>query len=164
MLGWFKTLLERRRLRGRGLFRFYDPSERRYRYADPIAVHQAIHEHPKLDEERHFAALERGEEPETSEVLAIVREAFGASKFNASSGTGWTVSETLQVWDSFMAYIDSQKKSIESRPNWQSPTESEFSVDQSDDTTCSADSISCEAAANCESPTESCQEVRPLSN
>lgn len=120
MLGWIKSFRERRRLRGRGLFAFYDPSAGRQRYADPLQIYRRLFQDPDFDHEKHMGLAALMVEPETSHLLNKIAEAFGVDRFDGRNG--WTDRELFGLLDQLIEWLESQKKSTGKPPRCSPPT------------------------------------------
>ena len=107
---WIKQWAERRRLRQRALFQYRDGT--RTRYADPAVVWRAILNHPRYD----FSAVSKlagvGQEPEHSQLLEIVADAFRVQRWNEVDRSGLTEWELLELLGQFDRYLEALKKNI----------------------------------------------------
>jgi hypothetical protein len=98
-----------RRLRQRGLFRFWDG--RRWRYADPFKCWREINNHEKLNMESMADDIDAGNEPETSIALNAVCEVFGVERWSDKTRRGLTDSELLNLLADFQEFLELLKKS-----------------------------------------------------
>lgn len=130
MFRWFRSWLERRRMRGRGLYGFWCHDLQRWRWADPLQVYRRFEHHPRYNPERHLALAEHGAEPETSELLDIIADAFEVRRFDGHRG--YTDAELFGLWGDFGDWLTGQKKSSSSGLTSQLPTESPSSIGPGD--------------------------------
>lgn len=151
MLGWLRSFRERRRLQGRGLFAFYDLDQSRWRYVDPLQAYRAIFSHDDFDSDRHLSGFAEGFEPEFSEFLAFISQAFGIRPFDGRHG--WTNRETLELFNDFMAFVEEQKKNTNGSPTPSSPTREPDSSDLPTGTPGFAGSTFCDPEPNPAEPT-----------
>lgn len=109
---------ERRRLRGRGLFRYWDGHQTRY--ADPALLWRRLLNHPGLDFAVMVPLADQGKEPEATQVTEILCEIFDVKPWNDSTKSGLTSWEVLNLVREFEEYLMALKKSTSpSRMPWQ---------------------------------------------
>jgi hypothetical protein len=108
MLSWLRAWKERRRLRGRLLFRFWDGTQ--IRRIDPFLV---IRRYPALSDgigEAEYEAAMAGKEPATTRVLGMIGELFGVKTWDEATATGMTSWEMLRLLREFEAWMEAVKK------------------------------------------------------
>jgi len=115
-----------RRLRQRGLFRFWDGA--RWRYADPFKAWREICNHEKLNLEDMAEAIDKGDEPETSIALEVVCQVFGVERWSQQTHRGLTDSELLNLLGDFQEFLEALKKNGNPGPISSPPTASESST------------------------------------
>jgi len=93
------------------IFEYWDG--RRYRYADPIAVHLNLQEDPEYEAKRHLAEIDAGVPEATRIACRAVQRAFGVQAYDEQKKVGLTVGEQLGLLLVFYDWIDQQKKSTE---------------------------------------------------
>jgi hypothetical protein len=107
----------RKRL-NRQIFRFSDGT--RARYADPIAIMRAMASHPKLNLEVHLEQLASDQPELQNDASAIVveatREIFGVEAFSDANRDGLTETETIDLLNQFLTYVDGLKKNGNGQP------------------------------------------------
>jgi len=108
LLRWFQQWYERRRLRGRGLFRYHDG--RRIRYADPALLWRKLLNDPRLDFEVMLPLADQGKEPEATTVGKVLCEIFEVEPWDDTRRTGLTSWEVLDLVRQFDEYLDALKK------------------------------------------------------
>jgi hypothetical protein len=106
MFGW---IARRRANRRRQIFRYFDSTA--WRQCDPIETLMRIQSHPKYDYHLHPQMVDDGDREAIEITVDAVRSAFGVVPFDASTGIGMTVSETLELLSAFCVYLDVLKKS-----------------------------------------------------
>lgn len=121
---WLWNQYRRWRLRDRGLFNFWDG--RRWRFIDVWHVYRQLMNDARLDPDRHFPLVERGEEPETSEYLALITEIFGLHRWDGRRGL--TDGEVRNVSEAFFAVCLAVKKNGSDGSISSPPTGSESSA------------------------------------
>src|SRR5688572_5596938 len=114
MFAWIKSSQERRRLAKRGIYRFWDGET--WRYADPLRIWQGLFLHPTLNLERDLPFVDTGVEPQTSNTLGAISEAFGVQRFDSATKRGLTAWEIVDLVDTFFAWLELQKKSTSPGP------------------------------------------------
>lgn len=165
MFRWFRSWLERRRMRGRGLYGFWSPAEARWCWVDPLQAYRRFTANPAIVPERHFPMAERGIEPETSELLDAIADAFAVKRFDGRCG--FTDAELLNLWGDFGAWLDAQKKTSSRGPTSPEPTESEswiYPEAPAEATPPFSGSGSASSGKSCDSPGESSAEPEPRSS
>lgn len=116
VLGWFK----RRRLARRELLRFWDGAA--WRYADPFQAWRRLSHHATIQIDAHWKAADRGDEPETTELVLAIAEVFDLRRWDGIDGlTDW---EVLDVFARLMGYLDDLKKKHNPSPTSSPPTDS----------------------------------------
>lgn len=108
MFQWLKTLLERRRLGQRALFRYSDGT--RLRYADPAMIWRALYNHPGFDLATMGQAADEGQEPEATQVYKGLCDVFGVKPFDSATGEGLATWEVFDLLRDFEAYLETLKK------------------------------------------------------
>ncbi len=102
----------------RQIFHYHDGQ--RKRAADPIVVIRAMCSHPTLDLETHLQQFNSDDDKLRNEAGGVLvkatREIFDVKGFTDSHRSGLTERETLDVLDSFIAYIDTLKKNGSGQP------------------------------------------------
>lgn len=121
---------------------------------DPIATLLAIQSHPQYDYTLHPKLVDEGDMEAISITCAAVREAFGIRAYDAASGTGLTVGETLELLAQFCVFLESLKKSTGPTPTSPSPMESMSSNSVDLTTSDTLDSGSIATGQNSDTPTE----------
>lgn len=115
---WIRQWRQRRRLRGRGLFRYWDG--RRARYADPALLWRKLLNHPGMDFAVDLPLADQGKEPEATKVQAILCEIFEVEPWDGARQTGLTSWEILDLVRQFDGYLDALKKNTSpSQMPWQ---------------------------------------------
>lgn len=126
MFQWFKSWRERRRMRGRALFCFWDGQ--RQRYADPFRTLRALDHHGEMNLTAMADLVDKGVEPESTVVINGVAEVFGVTRWDEASGTGLTDWEITGLLSDFLAYLESLKKNGNPGPISSEPTDSPSST------------------------------------
>ena len=110
----------------REIFKYHDGV--RDRYGDPFVIARKL----KTNQHGDLAALEAmaGEmqEPETTQFVQVLREAFGIPPWNDLDGEGLTDWNVMDVFQRFGDYIEGLKKNTSPGPISSPPTDSESSV------------------------------------
>jgi hypothetical protein len=118
MTRWIHSWLERRRLRGRGLFRYHDGS--RTRYADPAAIWRALLNHPAMDFSHDPQLADQGDPEAQPRVVQALSEIFAVPLFRDRAHPGLTTWEMLDLLRQFDEYLAALKKNTSpSRMPWQ---------------------------------------------
>jgi hypothetical protein len=152
-MGWLKRLLQKRRDRGREIFRFFDGE--RERGADPIRVMRLIALDEEFVPERHLDPLLEGSLPDRDNEenirisLAAARRIFGVKEWREDQ-PGLTEQETLQLWMTFATYLDALKKNGNPTPT--SPVASDSPPYQEEDTSAMSDSTSTSTVSRQDEP------------
>lgn len=147
MFGWLRRWLFRRQ---RFIFQFWDG--RRYRYADPIAVHLALQEDPEFEFRRHMLDIDQGVPEATHIACRAVQRAFGVEAYDEAKRTGLLVGEQLGLLLAFYRWIEVQKKSTEPSVTSASNTGSTDSPSNDATTSATADSTSTSIDRTCATP------------
>lgn len=117
----------------RRIYKFWDGS--RTRRADPVDIFFRLQAHPVFNAAVHCKLCDEGDREATVITGAAVREVFGVDGYDPQTGRGLTLGEQLGLLLDFYAYIDTQKKSINSSPTSPSNTEASTSPGSMDATT-----------------------------
>jgi hypothetical protein len=115
----------RRRLRERALLRYWDGSI--WRHGDPFAIWRKLINNADVNWEAVAPLVDTGQEPETTQAVQAICEAFDVRRWDEASGTGLTDWEITQLPGALDAYFDEQKKSISPGPTSSGPTAGESS-------------------------------------
>jgi hypothetical protein len=105
---WYRQWRERRRLKGRGLFQYWDGS--RTRYADPSVVWRNLVNHPKMNFETMVGLAEEGREPEATIVTEALCQIFEVKRWDESALDGLTTWEIMDLIPQFEEYLAALKK------------------------------------------------------
>lgn len=105
---WLQQWRERRRLRGRGLFHYWDG--RRTRYADPALLWRKLLNHPEMNFETMVPLAEQGHEPEATIVNKALCEVFDVRPWDEASQAGLTCWEVMHLVSQFDEYVLALKK------------------------------------------------------
>ena len=97
----------RKRLKSRGLIRYWDG--RAWRYGDPWRIYRALSNHPTVNLADAAVSAENGEEPVTTQLVEAVSEAFAVTRCDAT-GNGLTDDEVLCLLWSLVDWIEYVKK------------------------------------------------------
>lgn len=109
MFNWFRRWLFNRR---RAIFQFWNG--RAWCQVDPLVVFRKLREHPEFDLDRDTMFHEAGHEDSTQLCIAATRVAFGVTAFDGSAGL--TEAETMDLLQSFGAWMQSVKKNTSPQP------------------------------------------------
>jgi len=106
LLRWYR----RWRLKRSGaLFRYYNGQ--RIVWADVLVLYRKIIHH-EADIISLLPAVDKQEEPETSQFVEVVTEIFGLTPYDQASGKGLTEWEIISVFMSFLEHLDQLKKKV----------------------------------------------------
>lgn len=123
MFNWLSRWLINRRRR---IFRFWDGKQ--WRYVDPLVMWRGIMTHPEFDPETTGPAFDRGDESAWHVVLRCTQHVFGITSFSERGKPGLTEQETILLFKRFLAYCDDLKKSMQTIPTSQQPTQAPVST------------------------------------
>lgn len=150
MFGW---LARRRANRRRQIFRYFDGST--WRQCDPIETLLKLQSHPKYDYRIHPQMVDDGDREAIEITCDAIRVAFGVRPFDAATGSGITVSETLELLAEFCVYLEALKKSTEPPAILPSPTEPMPNGSDATTTSDTSDCGSTDTVPSCDTPIES---------
>ena len=114
MFGKITSWMERRRLRGRGLFRFFDG--RRYRHVDPLRMWREVEHHSEFNLETMPEAVAVRDEKASEAFYAAMCEVFGIERFDDSTGRGMTDEEIMGLLVDLSEFLGAVKKNIDTGP------------------------------------------------
>lgn len=120
------NLLRRRRLRRRGLFCYHDG--RKTRWADPMAVWRHLCNHSQVNMDTVADTVDAREEPETTNFLTALCEAFGVQRFDSETTSGLRDGELFDLFYALSDHFSALKKNSSPGPILSPPTESESSI------------------------------------
>ena len=109
--GWVKRWQERKRLKGRRIYRFFDGICERS--IDPAVVWRSLCEDPELDMGLHFKLADEGDVKAIATVAKAARNAFSVVEFQdlgQARTVGLTEPELLGLVADFCGYLDALKK------------------------------------------------------
>lgn len=118
---WLRRLYEwneQRQARHRGLFAYRDGA--RLRYGDPAVIWRKLLNHPKYEFANVVQLATVGQEPEYSQLLEIVSDAFGVQRWDEAEQTGlteWGLVGLLQQFDEYLTAL--KKNTSPSLMPWQ---------------------------------------------
>jgi len=104
---WPFSVLRARRNVSRGLFPYHDGT--RQRWGDPFTIYRKL-KSSDVDLGQIGDAVDRQEEPETTQALGLVTEAFGVQRWNDEGQTGLTDLEILALPVLLGNYLEGVKK------------------------------------------------------
>ena len=104
-LKWWRN---RRRNKKRLLFHFWDGEK--IRRADPFRLWRDLQNDPTVELDAAIPASERGDEPETTQLIEAVAKAFGVERWNGENETGLADWEILDLMGYLSVYLDELKK------------------------------------------------------
>jgi len=96
--------------------------------ADPILLWRQLLNRPELNYDGIAAALDAGQEPESSQAIEALCQVFGLTRFDARRGAGLTDLEMLDMLGDFQEYLATVKKNISPGPTSPAPGESWSSI------------------------------------
>jgi hypothetical protein len=103
-LRWYRQWRERRRLGGRGLFRYWDGS--RFRYGDPAVIWRSLLNHPRMNLETMIPLAEQGQEPEATIVTEALCEIFDVQYWDGQAGlTTWEVMDLVPQFEDYLTAL-----------------------------------------------------------
>ena len=153
MFGWFTSWREKRRLRDKSLFRYFDG--KRQRYGDPWALWRKLSKNPTAELATLAAGMEAGDVADAELFLRIVADVFGLHRWDDVRQWGLLDWDVRDIFDRFCDYIADVKKNFSPPPT---PTPS------SDGTACNGStnlptnaSLDCSSTivgSNCAAPPE----------
>lgn len=133
MFGFLQSI-KRKWLRGRKqIFQFWDGQS--WRYADPMVIVRGLQDHPTFNWERDPVLVSTGDLSALKVCADAVRDVFGVTPFDGSTGKGLTEGECLGLLSEFSAYLGAVKKNGNPSPTPSGPTEPESSATATEPTT-----------------------------
>lgn len=127
------------------LYVFHDGTHERK--VDPFRTWRALQSDPNFDVVTHGPLMDKGLEPETTNGLLAICNAFGVKLFDEATGTGMTDLELMNLLADFCVWLEAVKKKSFPSPNSSAPMAGESSTSpepQSARTSFSSDSGSAE--------------------
>jgi hypothetical protein len=99
---------ERRRLRRRGLYEYFDG--RQWRFVDPYALFRRITTDATVNLAEIGPAAQQGREPEVTQLAEFVCGHFEVQRFDPATRVGLTDAELLGLLSDFWGYVEALKK------------------------------------------------------
>jgi len=106
MISPFSFLRARRNV-ARGLFPYHDGT--RQRWGDPFTIYRKLAS-GKVSFSQISDAVDRQEEPETTQAIELISGAFGVQRWDDEQQTGLTDMEILELPHLLASYLDGVKK------------------------------------------------------
>jgi hypothetical protein len=112
VLWWFyRRDKKSKTLDRRGMFCFNDGKADRW--VDPIQVMMAFERHPEYRADIHGKLALEGRKDAIDILIDAVKKAFLVQEYTSPNLPGLTISEMIDLWYSFYAWVDLQKKSMQ---------------------------------------------------
>jgi hypothetical protein len=109
-----KALARWRRNRGRLIYSYHDGEK--WRRADPFLLWRKLLHHPTVNLVEILPLAELGSEPETTQAVETVAEAFGVTRWEERSQSGLLDWEILRLVNDFERWMAALKKNTSLGP------------------------------------------------